>query len=179
MHNISFEGFYNIAICKKLKSNHHLLAIAIFLVWKWVNLGLEIICVRQIKHLILEMSEILDYIYKWVSLVNIESVLAVAFVKYSFSQFYSFCINYKNRNFEYFLQTVETLTLWPKNFQNLWRTYNLDLDFRRSYSRTRSKKTAINQELLVVETCQTARWIAFLMFNRFFCNIPCHFHLSA
>ena len=39
-----------------------------------------------------------------------------------------------------------------------------------------SSKTPITQEWLVVESCSTPLWIAFLMFNRLVYNIPSHFN---
>ena len=61
---------------------------------------------------ILDMSEILDYIYIWVFLVNIESVLLLALVKYMLcSHFTQNCI------LLYFLEE-KILVLWRKIVEN-------------------------------------------------------------
>ena len=64
------------------------------------------------------MSEILDNIYIWVFLVNSESVLLLAFVKYILQPFYS--------NLHFFVSFgdfLETLVLWRKVVQNFSYLY--------------------------------------------------------
>ena len=98
------------------------------------------------------MSEILDYIYIWVFLVNIESVLLLALVKYMLcSHFTQNCI------LLYFME-AKNLILWRKIVENLlifmylFCPKNGAIDFT---------KTFITQEWLVVESCPTPCWITF------------------
>ena len=113
------------------------------------------------------MSEILDNIYIWVFLVNIESVLLLALVKYMlcshFTQNCIFCTFWR----------LKILVLWRKIVENLlifvylFCPKNGAIDFT---------ETLITQERLVVESCPTPRWIAFLMFYRLVYNIRSHFN---
>ena len=113
------------------------------------------------------MSEVLDNIYIWVFLVNIESVLLLALVKYMlcshFTQNCIFCTFWR----------LKILVLWRKIVENLlifvylFCPKNGAIDFT---------KTFITQEWLVVENCPTPRWIAFLMLYRLVYNIRCHFN---
>ena len=116
---------------------------------------------------ILDMSEILDYIYIWVFLVNIESVLLLALVKYMLcSHFTQNCI------LLYFLEE-KILVLWRKIVENslifvyLFCPKNSAIDFT---------KTFITQEWLVAGSCPTPHWIAFLMLYRLVYNIRSHFN---
>ena len=111
------------------------------------------------------MSEILYNIYIWVFLVNIESVLLLALVRYIlYSHFTQNCI------LLYFLE-AKIVILWRKIVENLlifvylFCPKNGTIDFT---------KTFITQEWLVVESCPTPRWIAFLMLYRLVYNT--HFH---
>ena len=108
----------------------------------------------------------LQYFYLSI-LVNSESVLLLAFVKYMlYSQFIENCI------FCTFWR-LKTLVLWRKTVQNLlifvylfcWKNSTVD-----------SRKTSINQERLVVESCPTPRWIPFLMLYRLVYNIRSNFN---
>ena len=107
------------------------------------------------------MSEILDNIYIWVFLVNIESVLLLALVKYMLcSHFTQNCI------LLYFLEAKNPI-LWRNIVENLIFVYlfcpkNGAVDFT---------KTSLTQEWLVVESWPTPRWIAFLMLYRLVYNI--------
>ena len=113
------------------------------------------------------MSEILDNIYIWVLLVNIGSVLILALVKYiSCSHFTQKCI------LLYFLE-AKILILWRKIFENLLIFVYLFCPKNRAIDFT---KTFINQEWLVVESCPTPCWIAFLMLYRLVFNIRSHFN---
>ena len=104
------------------------------------------------------MSEILDNIYIWVFLVNIESVLLLALVKYMlcshFTQNCIFCTFWR----------LKILVLWRKLVENLlifvylFCPKNGAIDFT---------KTFITQEWFVVESCPNPRWISFLMLYRF------------
>ena len=107
------------------------------------------------------MSEILDNIYIWVFLVNIESVLLLALVKYMLcSHFTQNCICCT-----FWMQKI--LILWRKIVENLlifvylFCPKNGAIDF---------KKTFITQE------CRTPRWNAFLMLYRLVYNIRSHFN---
>ena len=110
------------------------------------------------------MSEILDNIYIWLVLVNSESVLLLAFVKYDhFTQNRIFCTFWR----------LKILVLWRKIAQNLLIFVYL---FCPKNSTTDFTKTFITQEWLVVESCPTPRWIAFLMLYRLVYNIRSHFN---
>ena len=105
------------------------------------------------------MSDILDNVDIWVLLVNIESVLLLALVKYMLcSHFTQNCIFCPSRR----LKHVENLLI----FVHLFCPKNGAIDFT---------KTFITQEWLVVESCPTPRWIAFLMLYRLVYNICSHF----
>ena len=113
------------------------------------------------------MFKILDNIYIWVFLVNIESVLLLALVKYMlcshFTQNCIFCTFWR----------LKILVLWRKIVENLlifvylFCPKNGAIDFT---------KTFITQEWLVVESCPTPLWIAFLMLYRLVYNIRSHFN---
>ena len=100
---------------------------------------------------ILGMSEILYNIYIWVVLVNSESVLVLAFLKYMlYSHRTQSCI------FLYFWRQ-KPLVLWRKIIQNLYifafiLSKNSTID---------SRKTSMLQEWMVVESCLTPCWITF------------------
>ena len=55
---------------------------------------------------------------------------------------------------------------------------NTEKNWERSenFSGTYSKKTTITQKWLVVESCPTPRWIAFLMLYRLVYNVASHFN---
>ena len=113
------------------------------------------------------MSEILDNIYIWVFLVNIESVLLLALVKYMlcshFTQNCIFCTFWR----------LKILVLWRKIVENLLIFVYLFCPTNGAIDFT---KTLITQERLVVESCPTPCWIAFLMFYRLVYNISSHFN---
>ena len=106
-------------------------------------------------------------IYIWVFLVNSETVLLLAFVKY---MLYSHCT--ENCIFCTFWR-LQTLVLWRKIVQILLIFVYL---FCSKNSTIDSRKTPITQERLVVESCMTPRWIAFLMFYRLVYNIHSYFN---
>ena len=109
----------------------------------------------------------MDNIYIWVFLVNIESVLLLALVKYMLCSHFT-----QNCTLLYFLEAknpilrrniVENLLI----FVYLFCPKNGAVDFT---------KTFITQEWLVVESCPTSRWITFLMLYRLVYNIRSHFN---
>ena len=112
------------------------------------------------------MFEILDNTYIWVFLVNSESVLLLAFAKYTL---YSHCTqNYIFCTF----RRLKALVLCRKIVQNLIFVYlfcprNNVID---------SRKTSITQEWLVVENCPTLLWIVFLMLYQLVYNTSSHFN---
>ena len=113
------------------------------------------------------MSEILNNIYIWVFLVNSESVLLLALVKYMlcshFTQNCIFCTFWR----------LKILVLWQKIAQNFqifvyfFYPKNSTIDFT---------KTFITQEWLIVESCPTPHWITFLILYQFVYNICSHFN---
>ena len=123
---------------------------------------------RSVKYnFILDISEILGNIYIWVFSVNSESVLLLALVKYMlcshFTQNCIFCTFWR----------LKILVLWQKIVQNLLIFVYL---FCSKNSTIDSRKTAITQEWLVVESCPPSRWIAFLILYRLVYNISSHFN---
>ena len=96
----------------------------------------------------------MDNIYIWVFLVNIESVLLLALVKYMlcshFTQNCIFCTFWR----------LKILVLWRKNVENLFLFVHL---FCPKNGRIDFTKTFITQEWLVGESCPTSRWITCLM----------------
>ena len=111
------------------------------------------------------MSEISDNIYIWVFLVNGESVLLLAFVKYML--------------YSHLLKTVFFCTFWRLKILVLWRIIVENLLifvylFCPKNSATDFTKTFITQEWLVVKSCPTPPWIAFLMLYRSVYNIRSH-----
>ena len=109
----------------------------------------------------------LDNIYIWVFLVNNESVLLLAFVKY---MLYSHCT--ENCSFCTFWE-LKTLALWQKILKNLLIFVYL---FCPKSSTIDFRKTSTTLERLVVNSCPTARWIALLMLYRFVHNIHSYFN---
>ena len=113
---------------------------------------------------ILDISKILDNIYIWVFLVNSESVLLLALVKYMLcSYFTQHCI------FFYFLEAKNSCFM-TKNvliFMYLFCQKINAIDFI---------KTFITQEWFVEESCPIPCWIAFLMLHRLVYNIRSHFN---
>ena len=112
------------------------------------------------------MSEILDNICIWVFLVNIESVLFLALVRYMLcSHFTQNCIllHFLEANNSYFVMK----NCWKLIFVYLFCQKNGAIDFT---------KTLITQEQLVVESCPTPRWMAFLMLYRLVYNICSNFN---
>ena len=61
---------------------------------------------------------------------------------------------------------------WQNMFQNLIFMFS----FYPKSSRTGSRKTCITQELLVMESCPTPHWVAFLIFCRLVYDISSHLH---
>ena len=138
------------------------------MIWKCYGSGLQIIYAKSVNYtFVLDMSEILDNIYIWVFLVNSESVLLLAFVKY---MLYSHCT--ENCIFCTFWR-LKTLVLWRKIVQNLLIFVYL---FCPKNSTIDSRKTSITQERLFVESYQIPRWIVFLMLHRLVCNIRSYFN---
>ena len=114
---------------------------------------------------ILDMSEVLDKIYVWVFLINIESVLLFALVKYMLcSHFTQNCI---------LLYSLEAKNPYLVT-KNCWKSSYICV-FILSKKR-RMVHNFITQEWLVVESCPTPRWIAFLMLYRLVYNINSHFN---
>ena len=116
---------------------------------------------------IFDMSEILDNIYVWVVLVISESVLLLAFVKY---MLYSHCTENTEKYFFFFgtFWRLKTLILWRKIVQNLLVCVYLFYP--------KNSNCSITQERLVLESCSTPRWIAFLMLYWFVYNIRSDFN---
>ena len=113
------------------------------------------------------MSKILDNIYIWVFLVNIESVLLLALVKYMLcSHFTQNCI------LLYFLEAINPYFV-TKIVKNLLIFVYL---FCPKSGAIYFLKTLVTQEWLVVESCPTPSWIAFLMLYRLVYNIRSHFN---
>ena len=112
------------------------------------------------------MSEILDNIYILVLLVNSEIVLRLAFVKYTLQLLYLklyFLYFFEAKNFCFGTKYCSKSSyicvyICPKN------------------STINSRKRFITQRWLVVESCTTARWIAFWMLYRLVHNIISHFN---
>ena len=102
------------------------------------------------------MSEILGNIFIWVFSINSEIGLLLALVKYVVLPFYS------KLYFLYFLEAKNLLI-----FVYLFCPKNGSIDFTKAF---------ITQEWLVVESCPTPRWIAFLMLYRLVYNIRSHFN---
>ena len=106
---------------------------------------------------ILDLSKILGNIYIWVFLVNIESVLLLAVVRYMlcshFTQNCICCTFWRQKILILWQKIVENLLL----FVYLFCPKNGAVDFT---------KTLITQEWLVVESCPTSRYIAFMMLYR-------------
>ena len=106
--------FLVFSVYKNLNSNHHLLYLTILPDLEVMqSSSVSYICQVCKLYFILDMSKILDDIYIWVSFVNSESVLILAFVKYNLHShctrnyiFYNFC-------------RLKTLALWQKIVQNL------------------------------------------------------------
>ena len=108
------------------------------------------------------MSEILDNIYIWVFLVNIESVLLLALVKYMLcSHFTQNCI------LLYFLEAKNPYFVT----KNCWKSFYICVFILSKNGAIDFTKTFITQERLVVECCPTPRWIAFFMLYRLVYNI--------
>ena len=112
------------------------------------------------------MSEILGDIYIWMFLVNNESGLLLALVKYML------CNHFTQTIFLYFWR-LKILVLWLKIVENLLMFVYL---FFQKNDAIDFSKTFITQEWLVVESCPTSRWIAFLMLYRLVYNKHSHFN---
>ena len=112
------------------------------------------------------MYEILDTIYIWVFLVSSESVLILAFVKY---MFYSHCTE---TVFLYVLEAKNTC-FETKNCSKSSYTFYL---FYPKNSKIDSKKISITQEQLLVESCPTPVWIAFLILCQLVYNLRSYFN---
>ena len=113
------------------------------------------------------MSEILDNIYIWVFLVNIESVLLLALVKYMLcSHFTQNCI------FLYFLEAKNPCFMT----KNCSKSSYICVFILSKKQHNWLYKSFITQEWLVVESCPTHRWIPFLMLYRLVYNIRSHFN---
>ena len=73
----------------------------------------------------------------------------------------------------YFLEAKNPYILWQKIVENLLIFLYL---FCQKNGATDFTKTFITQEWMVVESCPTPRWIAFLMLYRLMYNIRSHFN---
>ena len=112
------------------------------------------------------MSEILDNIYIWVFLVNIESVLLLALVKYMLcSHFTQNCI------LLYFFEARNTYFVT----KNCWKSSYICVFILSKKWHIDFTKTFIMQEWLIIESCLTPRWIAFLMLYRLVYDMRSHF----
>ena len=113
------------------------------------------------------MSEVLDNIYIWVFLVKIQSILLLTLVKYMLcSHFTQNCI------LLYFLEAIN-----PYFVTNIFLNFFLYLCiyFVQKAAQLISQNL-LTQEWLVVESCPTPRWIAFLMLYRLVYNIRSRFN---
>ena len=101
----------------------------------------------------MDISEILDNIYIWVFLVNSESLLHLAFVKYIF---YSRCT--QNCIFLYFWR-LKILVLWRKMVQNLlifaylFCPKNSTIDFRKTVRRKKLPDPSLNRIFNPLSIC--------------------------
>ena len=109
------------------------------------------------------MSEILDKIYIWVFLVNSESGPLLVFVKY---MLYSPCS--ENCIFLYFLEAKNPCFVTKSCSKS---SYICAFILSKKQHNFVSKKTFITLERLVVESCPTPRWMAFLMLYQLVYNI--------
>ena len=114
---------------------------------------------------ILDMSEIFDNIYIWVFLLNIESALLLAWVKHMFcSHFTQNCI------LLYYLEAKTPYFVMKNCSKSSYIcVFNLSKKRRNCFHKIRHK-------WLVVESCPTPPWIAFLMLYRLVYNICSHFN---
>ena len=113
------------------------------------------------------MSEILGNIYIWVILVNIESVLYLAFVKYMLYSHYT-----ENCIFLYFLDAKNPCFV----MKNYPKSCYICVFILSKSSTIDSKRASITQERLVVESCPTPRWIAFLILYGLVYNLRSYFN---
>ena len=112
------------------------------------------------------MSEILDNVYIWVFLVNIESVLLLVLVTYMLcSHFTQSCI------LLFFLEAKNPYFV-TKNVESSYICVFILTKKRRDWF----PKTFITQEWLVVESFPSPRWIAFSMFYWLVYNIRSPFN---
>ena len=107
----------------------------------------------------------MDNIYIWVFLVNIESFLLLAL---------NICF------VAILLKTVFCCIFWRQKILILWRKIAENLIiiaclFCPKNGAIDFTKILITQERLVVESCPTPRWIAFLMHYQVVYNISTHF----
>ena len=107
---------------------------------------------------ILDIPEILINIYIWVFSVNSDSV-------YPTFTFYLICVVAIVLKIVFVCNfwRLKTLVLWWKIVQNLLIFTYL---FCSKCSTIDSRKTLLTLEWLVVESCPSPRWIAFLVLNR-------------
>ena len=130
--------------------------------WKCYSSSLWIIYARSVDYtFILDMSKILYNIYIWVVLVNSESVLVLAFVKY---MLYSYCT-----------QSCIFLYFWRKKplfcDEKLFKIFLYFAFILSKHSTIDSRKTSMNQEWLVVESCLTPCWITFFKCSIDWCTM--------
>ena len=112
------------------------------------------------------MSKILDNIYIWVYLVNIESVLLLVLVKYILcSHFTQNCI------LLFFLEAKNPYFVT----KNCWKSSYICVFILSEKRRTRFQKKLYNSGM-VGRRKLTPRWIVFLMFYRLVYNIRSHFN---
>ena len=110
----------------------------------------------------LDMSQILDNIYIWLFLVNIESVLLLALVRYMLcSHFTQNCI------LLYFLEAKSPYFVT----KNCWKSSYICVFILSRKRRNWFHKNPHNSGTV---GCPTPRWIAFLMLYRLVYNIRFH-----
>ena len=113
------------------------------------------------------MSEILDNIYIWVFLVNIESVLLLALVKYMLcSHFTQNCI------LLYFLEAKNPYFVT----KNCWKSSYICVFILSKKRRYWPRKNLHKSGMVGRRKLATPRWITFLMLCRLVYNIRSHFN---
>ena len=107
------------------------------------------------------MFKILDNIYIWVFLVNIESVLLLALARYMLCS--------------HFTQNCILLFFLEAKNPYCWKSSYICVFILSKRRRNWFDKNP-TQERLVVESCPNPRWMAFLMLYRLVYNISSHFN---
>ena len=112
------------------------------------------------------MSEILDNIYIWVFLVNIESVLLLALVKYVL------CSHFTQKYILYFLEANNPYFVTKR----CWKSSYICVFILSKKRRKWFHKNLHNSGLVGLESWPTPLWIAFLMLYQLVYNIRSHFN---